>query len=164
MRQASPVDIAHFVEYLRQESTVELTKIVEDMRLNDQYVTGPDSVPHSGVPNGKIFEFTFDHSKIFPGTARKITVYVPAEYTAEKPACVYVGLDGLGFAAPTVFDNLINKHDMSVTIAIGTEPGTVDSSDAAQNPRFNRSVEFDALNDNLARFLLEESVAGNRAP
>jgi gluconolactonase len=123
---------------------------------DDQYVPGPDSRPHPGVPNGKIFDFMFDHSKIFPGTSRKITVYVPAEYTAAKPACLYVGLDGLGFEAPTVFDNLIYRHDMPVTIAVGIAPGSVDSADPPHDPRFNRSFEFDGLNDNLARFLLEE--------
>jgi gluconolactonase len=123
---------------------------------DDQYVAGPDSLPRPGVPKGKIFEFTFENSKIFPGTIRKITVYVPSQYTGDKPACVYVGLDSLAFEAPTVFDNLINEHAMPVTIAIGVAPGVVDSSKAQQNPRFNRSLEFDGLNDNLARFLLDE--------
>src|SRR6266567_137244 len=82
---------------------------------DDQYVPGPDSLPQPGVPTGKTFEFALDHSKIFPGTSRKITVYVPAEYRADKPACVYVGLDGLGFKVPVVFDNLIHKHEMPVT-------------------------------------------------
>jgi gluconolactonase len=129
---------------------------------NAQYVPGPDSQPQPGVPKGKVFEFTLDQSSIFPGTTRKITVYVPAEYRAERPACVYVGLDALLFEAPTVFDNLIYKHEMPVTIAVGVEPGSVDSANehskraSTENPRFNRSFEFDGLNDNLARFLLEE--------
>lgn len=95
---------------------------------DDQYVPGPDSVARAGVPQGKTFEFTFDHSRVFPGTTRTITVYIPAAYRADKPACVYVGLDGLGFRAPTVFDNLIFKHEMPITIAIGVPPGTVEST------------------------------------
>jgi enterochelin esterase-like enzyme len=113
-------------------------------------------LPQPGVPKGKIFEFTFGDSHIFPGTSRKITVYVPAGYRAEKPACVYVGLDALGFEASVVFDNLIYKHEMPITIAIGVSPGTVDSNSPPHNPRLNRSFEFDGLNGNLARFLLEE--------
>src|SRR5258706_1540857 len=155
-RQASPADIAQYEEYLRQQSAAALTQIVDDMRQNEQYVPGPDSEPQSDVPKGKIFEFTLEHSKIFPGTNRKITVYVPAEYAADKPACVYVGLDALAFGVPIVFDNLIHKHDMPVTIAIGISPGAVDSARPPHNPRFNRSFEFDGLNDNLARFVLEE--------
>ena len=127
-------------------------------RPNDRYVPGADSKPQLGVPEGKSFQFIFDHSKIFPGTSRTITVYVPAQYTAEKPACLYVGLDRLGFGAPAVFDNLISKREMPVTIGIGVSPGTVDSANAGKNPRFNRSFEFDGLNGNLARFLIEEII------
>lgn len=123
---------------------------------DDQYTVGPDSRPQPGVPKGRTFEFTFDHSKIFPGTTRTITVYVPAQYRADKPACVYVGLDGLLFEAPTVFDNLIHKREMPVTIAIGVPPGEVPSADSPNNPRFNRSFEFDGMNSNLDRFLLDE--------
>jgi enterochelin esterase-like enzyme len=125
---------------------------------DDQYVPGPDSKHQPGVPEGKTLEFVFDHSKIYPGTSRKISVYIPAEYRADKRACVYVGLDGLGFDVNTVFDNLIYRHEMPVTIAIGVAPGVVDSviGSPAKDPRFNRSVEFDGLNGNLARFLVEE--------
>ena len=45
---------------------------------------------------------------------------------------------------------------MPVTIAIGVSPGQVESAKTPADPRFNRSFEFDGLNDNLARFLLEE--------
>jgi sugar lactone lactonase YvrE len=134
---------------------------------DDQYVLGADSKPQPGVPTGKTFELVYDKSKIFPGSATKVTVYIPAEYTAEKPACVFVGLDGLPFEVPTVFDNLIYKHEMPVTIAIGVQPGVTDSVHAPQNPRFNRSVEFDGLSDSFARFLLEEvfpEVQRQKAP
>lgn len=122
----------------------------------DDYQVGPDSQRHPDVPKGKTFQFRFDSSKIFPGTVRTISVYVPAQYKADKPACVYVGLDGLGFDVPVVFDNLIAKHEMPVMIAIGVSPGQVESAKGSADPRFNRSFEFDGLNDNLARFLLEE--------
>jgi enterochelin esterase-like enzyme len=52
-------------------------------------------------------------------TSRKITVYVPSEYSAAQPACVYVALDDLNFAVPNVLDNLIFKHEMPITIVIG---------------------------------------------
>ena len=120
---------------------------------DEQYKPSPDSKAQPGVPKGKLFEFTFDHSKIFPGTTRKIKVYVPAEYTGEKPACVYVGLDDLAFEAPTVFDNLIYRHEMPVTIGIGVPSGQVPSATPPANPRFNRSFEFDGLSGELARFL-----------
>lgn len=122
----------------------------------DDYEPGPDSKPQRDVPKGKQFSFTLNDSKIFPGTSRNITVYVPAQYQADKPACVYVGLDGLGFGVPVVFDNLIHKGEMPVTIAVGISPGAVVAVNKKENPRFNRSFEFDGLNDSLARCIVEE--------
>jgi gluconolactonase len=125
---------------------------------SDHYPLGPDSLVHSSVAAGKTFTFDWNDSKIFPGTARTITVYVPAAYHGDKPACVYVGFDGLGFHAATVFDNLIAQHAMPVTIGIGVSSGTVASTHPPDNPRFDRSFEFDSLNDRLARFVLEEML------
>src|SRR5688572_6483576 len=68
------------------------------------------------VPQGKTFDFVFNESKIFPGTTRTVRVYVPAQYKADKAACVYVGLDQLGFNAANAFDTLIARGDMPVTI------------------------------------------------
>jgi sugar lactone lactonase YvrE/enterochelin esterase-like enzyme len=168
---ASPSQLRKLEELLSVERPEVIDEIADDLSTSsgitetlewlnpspdDQYKFGPDSLPQAGVPKGKIFEFTLDRSMIFPGTSRKITVYVPSEYSTAQPACVYVALDDLNFAVPNVFDNLIFKHELPITIAIGIAPGKVASSDASQNPRFNRSFEFDGLNDNLARFLIDE--------
>src|SRR5687768_18474469 len=75
----------------------------------ESYPVDPDSEARAGVPKGEILKFTFANSKIFPGTSREISVYVPAQYKADKPACVYVNQDGIQWKAPTVFDNLIAK-------------------------------------------------------
>ena len=123
---------------------------------SDNYALPPEAKPIAGVAAGTTFKFEMADSKIFPGTTRTITVYVPAEYKGDKPACVYVGLDGLGFNAATVFDNLIAQHAMPITIAIGVSPGSVASASPPDNPRFDRSFEFDSRSDRLARFLIEE--------
>ena len=84
-------------------------------------------------------------------------MYVPAQYTPEKPACVYIGQDGIQFQAPTVFDNLIHKNEMPVTIGVFVMHGRVNAANAdSALDRFNRSYEYDGLGDNYARFLLEE--------
>lgn len=108
------------------------------------------------VPKGEIAEYVFDHSKIFPGTTRHYWVYVPKQYDASKPACVYVGQDGKGFNAPAVFDQLIHKKEMPVTIGVFVQPGAVKAQSDKALDRFNRSYEYDGLGDNYARFLLEE--------
>src|SRR5688572_21189945 len=69
----------------------------------------PDSQPQPGVPKGEVLKFSFENSKIFPGTYRDYWVYVPAQYSPDKPACLYVNQDGIQWNAPTVFDNLIHK-------------------------------------------------------
>jgi len=156
LREAPTDASIGYEAYLRNKTSAEIVKLLEVKQADDRYTPGPDSQPQAGVPQGKTFEFAFDRSAVFPGTSRTITVYVPAQYRGNAPACLYVGLDGLWFNAPIVFDNLIHKGEMPVTIAVGVPPGTVDSASTAVNPRFNRSFEFDGMSGNLARFLLEE--------
>lgn len=134
---------------------------------SDAYALGPDSESHPDIAKGKIFTFELSDSRIYPGTTRTIAVYIPAAYKADKPACVYVGLDSLSFNAPVVFDNLIARHAIPVVIGIGVSSGTVNSANSASNPRFDRSFEFDSRDDRLARFLLEEvlpAVEQRRTP
>ncbi len=122
-----------------------------------EYPLGPDSQPQPGVPKGTVLKFTLDHSKIFPGTVHTYWVYVPAEYTPDRPACVYVGQDGIGFNAPTVFDNLIFKKEMPVTVGVFITPGVVPAADTnTALARYNRSYEYDGLGDNYSQFLLQE--------
>jgi len=119
------------------------------------------------VPKGDTFSFSFDKSKVFPGTTRGVTVYVPKQYDGTTPACVYVNQDGLpGYVAPT-FDKLIAEKSMPVTIAIGITPGVVKSANKDALPRFNRSFEYDGLGDSYAKFLLDEvfpAVEAKMAP
>ncbi len=117
---------------------------------------GPDSESHPGVPHGTTTNFTWKTSKIYPGTEHHVTVYVPAQYDAAKPACVMCFQDGLGFRAPTVFDNLIARKEMPVTIAIGVTPGEALPTLPDALKRFNRSIEYDTPDDTYARFLIEE--------
>jgi len=131
--------------------------LVAPAQTADNYQPGPDSKPQPDVPKGEVLKFTFDKSKIFPGTTRDYWVYVPAQYKPEKPACVYVQQDGIRFEAPTVFDNLINKNDLPIIIAVFVAPGVVKAAEASTAlNRFNRSFEYDGLGDSYARFLLEE--------
>ena len=126
-------------------------------QTTENYPTNPDSQPQPGVPKGEVLKFTFENSKIFPGTWREYWVYVPAQYSPDKPACVYVNQDGIQYEAPTVFDNLIHKREMPVTIGVFVVHGRVRAGDAnTALDRFNRSFEYDGLGDSYVRFLLEE--------
>src|SRR5215467_4740568 len=128
-----------------------------------QYALGPDSQPHEGIPKGKVTQYSWAKSKVFPGTTRNYWVYVPAQYDGSKPAAVMVFQDGAGFATetgawrlPVVLDNLIQQGAMPVTIAVLIDPGIRPATGADQMARFNRSYEYDGLGDRYARFLIEE--------
>lgn len=129
---------------------------------------GPDSLPKEGVPQGKLEgPFTFK-SQVLAKTVRKYWVYVPAQYSSEKPACVLVFQDGQRainpkgvLRLPTVMDNLIQKKEMPVTIGIFITPGQLGDEYPERvglgNPN-NRSVEYDSLGDAYARFIVDEML------
>src|ERR1700676_2147526 len=91
----------------------------------EKYAVDSASVEQPGVPKGEILKFTFNDSKSFPGTWREYWIYIPVQYSSEKPACVYVNQDGIQWNAPTVFDNLIYRNEMPVTIGVFVMPGRI---------------------------------------
>jgi gluconolactonase len=71
--------------------------------------------------------------------------------------------DGGGFVSetgawrvPVVFDNLIRQGAMPVTIGIFIDPGVTTAASPDQQPRFNRSYEYDGLGPRYAGFLIDE--------
>ncbi len=129
-------------------------------QLNPQH---PDRNRQPGVPEGKVTPGVFADSKVFPGTRRDYSVYVPAQYSSDKPACLMVFMDGAGYAkpdgafrAPIVFDNLIHQKLMPVTIGVFVNPGTIPANRPGAKDRSNRSFEYDSLGDRYSKFLIEE--------
>src|SRR5262249_24116654 len=133
-----------------------------------RYDYGPDSQRHDGVPQGKVIEFVWNQSRIYPGTIRKCAVYIPSQYDASKLAALMVFQDGVrhylpddqDFKVPIVFDNLIATNHMPVTIGLFIDPGykrtelppVREKTSTAEN----RSFEYDALSDDYSQFLLTE--------
>jgi enterochelin esterase-like enzyme len=117
------------------------------------YVDQPELKEQPGVPKGKLTKQPSWESKIYPGSRRDWWVYVPAQYKDDQPACVMVFQDGGSYTSfvPTVFDNLIAKGEMPVTVAVLINPGTGGEAGPGQ-----RSLEYDTLSDRYVRFLLEE--------
>ncbi len=116
----------------------------------------PAAIAADDVPKGDVTKYTFDNSKIFPGTTRDYWLYVPKQYDPAKPACVYVNQDGIQYNAPAVFDQLIAKKEMPVVIGVFVTPGRVKALAPNALDRFNRSYEYDGLGPDYARFLLDE--------
>jgi sugar lactone lactonase YvrE/enterochelin esterase-like enzyme len=119
-------------------------------------VASPSIVNADDFPKGEVKEYSFEQSKIFPGTFRSYWVYVPKQYDPAKPGCVYVNQDGIQYNAPAVFDELIHKQEMPVTIGVFVMHGRVKAQSDQALDRFNRSFEYDGLGNSYARFLLEE--------
>jgi enterochelin esterase family protein len=116
------------------------------------YVTPPEAREQPGVPKGTVKQMAAWESRIFAGTKRDWWVYVPAQYRSGNPAAVMVFQDGAGPKdyVPTVFDNLIARGDMPVTVGVFVDPGKF------ADGRSNRSFEYDTLSDQYVRFILEE--------
>jgi len=107
-------------------------------------------------PRGEVTKYTFENSKVFPGTTRDYWVYVPKQYDPSRPACVHVNQDGIQNKAPEVFDELIEKKEIPVLIGVFVTPGRVKAVAEGALDRMNRSYEYDGLGDAYARFLLDE--------
>lgn len=118
----------------------------------------PDSLKYPDVPHGAVTQQPKFHSKVFPQTTRDWWIYVPAQYKAENPACVMIFQDGGGYKnyVPNVFDNLITKGAMPVTVGIFIQPGDLPQGVEAEGGRGQRSFEYDSVSDRYSRFLLEE--------
>jgi enterochelin esterase family protein len=138
-------------------------------REEPQFVLGPDSQRREGVPEGTVTRHEWK-SDVFEGTVRQWYLYVPAQYDGSKPAAVMVFQDGHTYVAeegdlrvPVVFDNLIHKGEMPVTIGIFLNPGwfadKIEGTQGWKTPkgiRSNRSVEYDSLSADYASMLEKE--------
>ena len=143
-------------------------------RKPGDYTLTVDSLPQPDAPRGRLegpFQFK---SRIIAGTVRRYWVFVPAQYTPEKPASVLVFQDGQratnpegSLRVPTVLENLIHRGQIPVTIGIFITPGNVIKpgkggdqypDDLGMKNPDHRAAEYDALDDTYARFLIEEML------
>ena len=137
-------------------------------RPDVKYQHGPDSQRKEGVPRGKVTDYDWKESKVFPGTIRHWSIYVPAQYEPAKPAALMVFQDGHtylkedgDFRVPIVFDNLIAAKEMPVTIGVFIDPGfkraELPPGERGWRPEpENRSFEYDTLSPAYSEFLLTE--------
>jgi enterochelin esterase family protein len=137
---------------------------------DDVYLLGPDSAPHPGVPQGKVDGPVTLASNVFPNTTRNYWIYVPAQYDGKQPACLMIFQDGHAFVnlkgeyrIPYVFDNLIYRREMPVTIGVFINPGhtpqQTESSDREWGDRTNnRGIEYNTLDDKYAKLVIEELI------
>src|SRR5581483_2524132 len=92
----------------------------------------------------------------------------PAQYDAAKPACLMIFQDGHAFVSltgdyriPNVFDNLIYRREMPVTIGVFINPGHTPQQPESSSTNWgdsinNRGMEYNELNDHYATLIVDE--------
>ena len=128
------------------------------------YELSLDSQRQAGIPQGEIIQLRFEESEIYRNTDRDWWIYVPDQYDGQTPAALMVFQDGAAYLnetgpirVPVVFDNLIHRGEMPVTIGVFVNPGHF-IGDNLEGPARNRSLEYDSTTDVYSRFLLEEII------
>jgi enterochelin esterase-like enzyme len=135
---------------------------------DSHYHIGPDSLEHEGVAKGEVRgPFTLP-SQAYPGTQHTYWVYVPAQYDKAVPASLMIFNDGQAFKnmegdlrAPNVLDNLIDRRELPVMLAVFINPGRTPEQ-PEPNPKewgdktTNRPTEYNTLDDKYARVIVDE--------
>ncbi len=135
---------------------------------DDVYLLGPDSLPQDGVPKGRVVGPLTLASQVFSNTTRHYWIYVPAQYDPKTPACLMIFQDGHAFLnpngdyrVPNVCDNLIYRREIPVTLAVFINPGHTPTQPESSSTNWgdsinNRATEYNELNDNYARLIINE--------
>ncbi len=136
--------------------------------IDEVYLLGPDSLPHEGTPHGKVIGPLTLASQVFTNTTRHYWIYVPAQYDPKTPASLMIFQDGQAFVntngdyrIPDVFDNLIYRREMPVTIAVFVNPGHTPQQQESSSTNWgdsinNRGTEYNELNDKYSHLVIDE--------
>ena len=136
--------------------------------IDNVYLLGPDSLPHEGTPHGKVIGPLTLAGQVFTNTTRHYWIYVPAQYDPKTPASLMIFQDGQAFVnpngdyrIPNVFDNLIYRREMPVTIAVFVNPGHTPEQQESSSTNWgdsinNRGIEYNELNDKYSHLIIDE--------
>lgn len=116
----------------------------------------PPKLKPEQIKHGRVEQFTFATSAIYPGTVRQVHVFIPAQYDGSKPACVSVKFDGYNAAEKPILEAMIAAGELPVTVGVFVQPGDLPSPAKGTMGRRNRCFEYDAVGDTNARFLADE--------
>jgi len=164
--ESDPVIVAlaaHLGQLLPDMPLEDRARFAQAIRGGEPYVPGPDAVRRDGLPRGERREGVCPAGVIYPGLEHHYTLYVPAQYDGASDAALMVFQDGARYLGPecdatAVLDNLIAAGDMPATVAVFVEPGARGPGLPVYGGSDNRSIEYDRLGDDYARFLLGELI------
>jgi enterochelin esterase-like enzyme len=132
--------------------------VVSPVMDGKQTIMGPYNPPPEatlmpGAPPAMLDKFTYNTSKVFPGTTREVDIFIPAQYVAGTPVPFIIIQDGVeqltAYKTDIVITNLIHQKRLPVMAAI-----FVNRPD--NGPL--RSLEYDCIDDDYSRFILDEII------
>jgi enterochelin esterase-like enzyme len=120
-----------------------------------------DSLSQPGVPQGKYFHFRWVSHTVYPGVARSVYLYLPHGAEEAESVNLAVFQDGLDYVGPlvratTVLDNLVRHGEIPMTVGLFVCPGETGPGYPFFGGDHNRSIEYDTVNGDYGRFLVEE--------
>jgi enterochelin esterase family protein len=126
-----------------------------------------NGMPAMGKPPAPLI---YAATKAYPGIGQMLKyeywIYVPAQYHVGCPAALMVFQDGMHYVSldtqfntPVVFDNLIAKGDMPVTIGVFINPGEPGSGHYDGSEYSNRSEQYDRNSPDYVSFLVDQFLA-----
>ncbi len=129
--------------------------VVSDYKLSD------DSMPQEGVYSGTYYHFRWVSNLVYPGVARSVYLYVPYGADQAESVNLLVCQDGPYYVGPqlratTVLDNLVHKGEIPMTAGLFVCAGESGPGYPVFGGNHNRSIEYDVVNGDYARFLVEE--------
>jgi len=156
--QTPPVPAQPSASPVQASAPADANALVNKIQAELTGTSAPEGIIDPNVPHGEFLHLTVSDSTIYPGIETNLQIYVPAQYDPAKPACLLVRLDNLGAYEGTVLDNLIAKKEVPVIIGVGITSGAVwkDEGGKKKGIRFDRSYEFDSVNDHFPDFVLNE--------
>jgi len=126
----------------------------------------PEAMKREGVAEGEVRSIRgYDASTVFPGTRRDIWVYTPSGLDQlDNPPGLLVLNDGAYYLdrngpvrATRVLDNLVAAGELDPLVAVFVMPGARNGVPASERARRDtRSIEYDSLKPDYARFLDED--------
>jgi enterochelin esterase-like enzyme len=129
--------------------------VVSDYRLS------ADSLPQPGVPQGEYLHFRWVSHTVYPGVARNVYLYLPHGAANADAVNLLVCQDGPDYVGPqvratTVLDNLVHNGELPMTAGLFVCPGESGPGYPFFGGDHNRSIEYDTVSGDYARFLVEE--------
>jgi enterochelin esterase-like enzyme len=135
-----------------------------DFTVKPPYTVAPELSRDPAAPVGSVYHFVMSStvSRFYPGISktapgkvvpyhRRVTVYIPAQYKAGKPAPFLVSQDSMGDGMlPTILDNMIYEHRLPVMAAIMIDSGGGDAQGS------ERGLEYDTVSGKYADFIEKE--------